>query len=449
MYNIFDMLPESFFNLFNTTNKRVISDCLYLAYQSFHNDLSFSILKEDLLYIFQDYFDTHLTHIEEEELLTSRDKALYILRRLKECGWINEEHGENYQVYINFEDYTMKILNNLFTLDNESDAQYSGVIYGIYVSFMNFDVNHGDIVFETVYENTKALADKLKNLNSNIKKYIQRLLNEGIKDNLDELLTSLLEDYQIKIIDRAYYNLTTYDNPSKYRQRIIEAITSILDNDKNIDIIVRNIMERKEIQYNEAYDLLMKQSDYIMNSFENIEDIMQEIERKNSKFVESAIHRINFLLNNQKDVEGKINNIIKNINDYYISDVGNIYLNQIADQKSLYVPRTYIKPIQSIIENNIELDIERKDEILNQIEKSINYSHKYIEDKVLKMIEDKGEFLGSSLPIHNNDDLTTFVLIYLYGFSYNSRYSIEPTDDIVTMQNYRFRDFKVKEKKGE
>jgi hypothetical protein len=65
------------------------------------------------------------------------------------------------------------------------------------------------------------------------------------------------------------------------------------------------------------------------------------------------------------------------------------------------------------------------------------------------MIEDKGEFLGSSLPIHNNDDLTTFVLIYLYGFSYNSRYSIEPTDDIVTMQNYRFRDFKVKEKKGE
>jgi hypothetical protein len=314
---------------------------------------------------------------------------------------------------------------------------------------MNFDVNHGDIVFETVYENTKALADKLKNLNSNIKKYIQRLLNEGIKDNLDELLTSLLEDYQIKIIDRAYYNLTTYDNPSKYRQRIIEAITSILDNDKNIDIIVRNIMERKGIQYNEAYDLLMKQSDYIMNSFENIEDIMQEIERKNSKFVESAIHRINFLLNNQKDVEGKINNIIKNINDYYISDVGNIYLNQIADQKSLYVPRTYIKPIQSIIENNVELDIERKDEILNQIEKSINYSHKYIEDKVLKMIEDKGEFLGSSLPIHNNDDLTTFVLIYLYGFSYNSRYSIEPTDDIVTMQNYRFRDFKVKEKKGE
>ena len=67
----------------------------------------------------------------------------------------------------------------------------------------------GDLVFETGYENTKELANKLKNLNSNIKKYIQNLLEEGIKDDLEALLKSLLQDYQAKIVDRAYYNLTT------------------------------------------------------------------------------------------------------------------------------------------------------------------------------------------------------------------------------------------------
>ena len=40
---------------------------------------------------------------------------------------------------------------------------------------------------------------------------------------------------------------------------------------------------------------------------------MQEIDSKNNKFIESAVNRITFLLNNQKDVEGKINNIIKAI----------------------------------------------------------------------------------------------------------------------------------------
>ena len=445
MYNIFDILPNNFFNIFIGDNKRVISDCLFLVYHSFKSDLSFSSTKEQVLSIFQD----HVTFLKSDEKLDdSRDKALYILKRLKECGWVNEETGENYEIFITFEDYSIRVLENLFSLDSSSDnGEYSGLIYNIFMSFNTFDVNRGDLVFETGYENTKELANKLKNLNSNIKKYIQNLLDEGIKDDLEALLSSLLQDYQTKIVDRAYYNLTTYDNPSKYRQRIINNIETIISDDKYLDIIVRNIMERKDLGYQEALELLLNQKDYIINAFEHIEEIMQEIDSKNNRFIESAINRITFLLNNQKDIEGKINNIIKAIaSGKDVSDVGNLYLNSFVSRDSLYVPRNYTSIVKSEVEKPAVLDEALKEKALKQIIKSKNYSHKYIEDKVLMLLKQNGDFLGSSLPINNNEDLATLVLIYLYGFTYGTKYEVEPLDNEVIVNNYRFKDFKVKEK---
>lgn len=448
MNNIFDILPDSFFNIFNGNNKRIISDCLYLVYDSFKNDLSFSISKEDILMIFQDYFDSHITEVESEDfLITSRDKSLYVLKRLRECGWVSEDVEENYEVVITFEDYAIKILDALFTLNIESDAAYSGNIYNIYISFETFDLNHGDLVFETAYENTKELATRLKNLNSSIKKYIQRLLDEGIKDDLELLLTSLLEDYQSKIVDRAYYNLTTYDNPSKYRNKIINNIENIINNHDYVEYIISLIMDKKKIDYNSASELLYNQSDYIIDSFEHIEDIMQEIDNKNTRFVGSAINRIKFLLNNKKDIVGKINNIIKGIsNGIEVNDLGNIYLNQFTSVDSLYTPRVFNKTISSEIEDNIILDENKRNQVINQIKKSEQYSHKYITKMVMQLLKN-GPFLGSSLPLDSNDDLITLVLIYLYGYTYGSKYVVEPLDKEVIKNNYRFIDFKVKEKK--
>lgn len=449
MYNIFDILPNQFFNIFLGNNKRIMSDCLYLVYHSFKSDLSFSCTKEQILTILQDYFETHMTTLESDVVLNdSREKALYILRRWKECGWVDEQPGENYDIFITFEDYSIKVLDNLFTLDNDKENdEYSGFVYNIFSSFNNFDVNRGDLIFEIAYDNTRELANKLKNLNSNIKKYIQKLLDEGIKDDLEALLNSLLQDYQAKIIDRAYYNLTTYDNPSKYRQSIITNIEKIMNNNQYLDIIIHNIMERKDLSNQEALDLLIHQKEYIINSFEHIEEIMQEIDSKNNKFIESAINRITFLLNNKKDVEGKINHLIKSIaRGEDIDDLGNIYVNTFVTEDSLSIPRQYNEAIQTTVEPTFLLDEKIKEESLNRIIKSQNYSHKVIEERVLKMLKERGPFYGSDLSIDSHDDLAYLVLIYLYGFSYQTKYKIEPLEQEVVIQKYRFKDFKIKEK---
>ena len=45
---------------------------------------------------------------------------------------------------------------------------------------------------------TKSLMTKLKNLNTNIKRYIKRLVQDNMKNDLNQILDSLLSDYQLK-----------------------------------------------------------------------------------------------------------------------------------------------------------------------------------------------------------------------------------------------------------
>ena len=42
---------------------------------------------------------------------------------------------------------------------------------------------------------TKNLMTKLKNLNTNIKRYIKRLVQDNMKNDLNQILDSLLSDY--------------------------------------------------------------------------------------------------------------------------------------------------------------------------------------------------------------------------------------------------------------
>ena len=372
MVNIFDTLPAKFFNIFNTSDRIVISECIDVLYEYIKDDASFASLKENLIYELTKYFTNHLIELEDVQIQSPRERAFYVYRRLKECGWISEEVGENYQVYTSFEDYAISIIETLMNLDEDRDIEYSSMVYSIYSQFKNFDVENGHKIIDAQYSMTKSLMTKLKNLNTNIKRYIKRLVKDNMKNDLNQILDSLLSDYQMKIVDRAFYNLTTKDHPLKYRNSIISQIQKIVDDPQTTEIIIGNIMLSKDISYQEASNLFYKQTSYIVDAFESILDLINEINRKNEKFVASATNRIMFLMN--------------------------------AKEK---------------------------------------YTKTAIEKVVLEELSEKESLLGSTY-FENQKDLSMFILTWLYGFSQNACYQIEPQNQIITKEHYQFREFMIR-----
>ena len=143
-------------------------------------------LKENLIYELTKYFSSHLIELEELQSQSPRERAFYVYRRLKECGWLSEEVGENYHVYASFEDYAISIIETLINLEEDRDIEYSSMVYSIYSQFKNFDIENGHKILDAQYSMTKSLMTKLKNLNTNIKRYIKRLVEDGTVDGWDD-----------------------------------------------------------------------------------------------------------------------------------------------------------------------------------------------------------------------------------------------------------------------
>ena len=443
MVNIFDTLPAKFFNIFNTSDRIVISECIDVLYEYIKDDASFASLKENLIYELTKYFTNHLIELEDVQIQSPRERAFYVYRRLKECGWISEEVGENYQVYTSFEDYAISIIETLMNLDEDRDIEYSSMVYSIYSQFKNFDVENGHKIIDAQYSMTKSLMTKLKNLNTNIKRYIKRLVKDNMKNDLNQILDSLLSDYQMKIVDRAFYNLTTKDHPLKYR--IISQIQKIVDDPQTTEIIIGNIMLSKDISYQEASNLFYKQTSYIVDAFESILDLINEINRKNEKFVASATNRIMFLMNAKEDIGGKINDILKEGQHYIeaFENVTTLSVNKYLDQNSLYLPRTIkkVKNVDLIIDE--PLDENARLEAIEKLKRNEKYTKTAIEKVVLEELSEKESLLGSTY-FENQKDLSMFILTWLYGFSQNACYQIEPQNQIITKEHYQFREFMIR-----
>ena len=46
--------------------------------------------------------------------------------------------------------------------------------------------------------------------------------------------------------------------------------------------------------------------------------------------------------------------------------------------------------------------------------------------------------------LENQKDLSMFILTWLYGFSQNACYKIEPQDQIIIKEHYQFREFMIR-----
>ena len=204
-------------------------------------------------------------------------------------------------------------------------------------------------------------------------------------------------------------------------------------------------MVTKDIDYNEAYDIFDQQTLYILEAFENIMDLINEISRKNERFVAAATNRIMFLINVKEDIGGKINEIIKEgqRDATLFKDITQISINKYLDEESLYTPRQPRKSmeVELIIEPHLDENV--RAEALAKMKLNEKYTKISIEKNILEKLKDNHEILGSQY-YEEKKDISLFVLTWLYGYSQNAKYQIEPLDKVIIRDKYQFRNFIIR-----
>lgn len=311
---MFDIIPDSFFVPLASPNKLVYWECICKLFSVMDNQLSFGVERVVLVDELQYYFEqSNAADFSEEELTgtDSRSKANWMLRRLEHCGWLEIETDKSYVQKVNFKEYAVRIVKTLLEIAEGKQIEYQRYIYTIY-SLVRSNTDHPGVVLLQILENTDLLITGLKNLNSNIKHYIDDLTRHK---TVAEIMNALFNDYITNIVDKAYHRLLTSDNVSKFRPEIIDRLEAKGRSRAYVEKAAAEIASIKEISSGEAEESVYQYLHGIIDAFQNMDDILREINQKNTQYQRSAVNRARFMRTGSEDVRGQLKEILIGMNE--------------------------------------------------------------------------------------------------------------------------------------
>lgn len=458
---MFHVIDEHFFMPLASPNRVVYWECICKLFSVMDHQLSFGVDRDVLVEELQYYFEqTQAAELSEEEIegKSARDKANWMLRKLESYGWIDIETDKSYIQRVNFKEYAVKIIKTLIEIAEGKQIEYQGYIYTIY-SLVRSNTDNPGIVLLSVVENTDMLITGLKNLSSGIKHYIDELTRYKTPA---EIMNVLFNDYIENIVDKAYHRLLTSDNVSKFRPEIIERLESKSRSRSYVEKASAELAGIRETSKEEAEDLVYHYIHQVIDAFQNMDEILSEINCKNNQYQRAAINRAKFYLIGGEDVRGQIKEILSVMNEEinrenmdlggiyrleFMDELIRIYSSAVLDEKSFYTPiegkKTFEPGTMQQEEPDEELRNEKMRRMLEKLARVLNPEK--IDGYVTKHLGDRKAMQASELPLQNTDDFVKMIYVRLYGQRKNMRYTVS-VQNTVQKNGYQFTDFTIQRK---
>lgn len=455
MFHLFKIVPLNFFQIFNSQLKETYSDILFLLYFECKRENSYTFEKEDFINIIKDYFDNHATEIISEEdgkeLKNSRDKANLIFRKLKYYGWIDTEFVKNGEQVVNFEDYAIAFLTTYANFESENDIELSSYVHHMYRNLSNIEHDRIYFMLRDTLKQANDLIKKLRSLNSNIKKYIKRIVtlsNKTEEEQLQAILDQLLNEYKLSIIDKAYYYMKTNDNPTKYKSKYIEECHKIRDEEIYYKNAIEQIKIEEKVDEEKATEIFENIIEELENSFEQIIDIISEIDDKNTRYISVAIEKVRILMNHDKNIEGQLLHILKNYQLLEEQDLSfHFFDNRNIITTSLFTPRVEIKvkgtPVKLDVTNDEELD----QELYESLKRNQMFSQKAIRKYVDQLLSKKEKVTIHDFDLTKQLDFIRLILIFVYSEEKNNKYKVCWMENEDVIDNMHVPGFTIERKK--
>jgi len=461
---LFDIIPENFFGPLAAPGKMVYWECICRLFAVTSRQLSFGVERDVLVEELQYYFDSAMAadipkeEIEESGSLSSRDKANFMLRKLESYGWIYIDTDHSYVQRVNFRDYAIQIMKTLLAVSEERQAEYQGYIYTIYSLAKAGSSNPGLGLLQIV-ENMDSLITGLKSLNANIKRYIDELTKHS---TVAEIMDALLNDYYSNVVDKAYHRLLTSDNVAKFRPEIMERLEANTKSKRFLNAAAKEIAELKELSEEEAMETVLELLHEVMAAFRSMDEILEEINKKNTRYQRAAINRARFLLSSSEDIRGQLKEILTFMNEqiqeksldyqsiYELEELDRlikVFSWDYLDMNSLYVPiegkKEFVPQEIPVILPDEKIRDEKRRKMQEKLEKIL--TPEKISAYVTEQLHGRSKMLASELPVGDDDTFIRMIYIRLYGQRKNMNYRLE-MKEIVEKDGFRFRDFVIARK---
>jgi len=350
---LFTTVPDNFFALLSGKNKEIYAMALAVLYNSLQAD-EMSIRKDDYLRTLKETASDLVMRLDFESEnpddipvnpgLPAR--ASFIVRRLEETGWIDIEiDPDNFGEYIALPSYSIQFLTLLNDIVHDAEAQYSSLVHSTYSELKLEDEERDEFMYATlmrVYENTKKLRVELVTLGHSIRIY-QNRLGKFFTTNL--VLEDYFDAYKVRVSDRLYHPLKTFDSVARFKRPIIAILQKWLKDDATrAQLVSQAIIFSKNRSKADAEKDIIAKINYVSDMYEQLNSLISEIDQKHSDYTKSSTTKILYLNNSDKTIRGHLEKILKTYAQSVSEGTGaRDILGKMQDSLSFYEPG-YLDP---------------------------------------------------------------------------------------------------------
>ena len=452
--NIFNKIPENFFSILVSKNKNIYIDALFVLREAFKQEMTISrenIISRLINNLEDEFYQEDFSEEDETNELKDNNissKAYFLLRKLKWAGWVEfEMQRDSFEENVIIPDYAIKFIDLLYSIVEEKQVEYNSYVFATYSSLKLASIEKGETynAIITAYNNTVQLINELKSLYNSLGRFHRKMCNQ---DNINEAINEHFFEYK-EYSDEMIFPRFTRDSVPRYKSPIRDMLSDILADKERLENTI-NIASKnsKYKSREEAEDDILNKIRTVLEVYENIDSTMNQIEQKNTDYVRASVKRIQYLLTNDKELKGKLVNILKNskhekvleqmekevklLRQEYISK-DSIYLRSSNDK------RKQGNPIA--LKETKELDSKTLYDFAKSLENL--YSNKKINDFMSKNFKDRPFINSNEIELKSVEDLILLILATIQADkSGKSFYYFEDSDEIINNNGYRIPNIK-------
>lgn len=453
MANLFDIINPNFFGVLSGRNR--VSNFLLIKEVSSFFGSQITVERKRLIdYIAEQIKIMHIEDVgddvNEEETyelsgLTNQynQKANIFIAYLEKRGWLDRDRNQDFVDIVSRTDAFLEIFDSLMKLiQEETDAkEQSTALLSLYRNIRDLDYKNATTSVESIEIASKDLEKSILSINSKIKRFVDKAMSDSSLDER-EILKRLTIDYQKLSAYISFHNLYTKNNPNKYSLAITDKIYD-LQSDETMSQVIDDYCKTKglniedELERFKAKRYIEQVYEKVLFQIETIEGSISAIAARNYSYTSSSVDRINFRLNNERDIKGDINNLLKvikqsSLEDEFKTDFEFYSFDQ-TDNKSLFTARALSKiaPKETaFIKHDINPEALAKAEGL--IKQREMYSIQSVNKFVQEQLGDRDKLLANELHVDNIEDFIKMMLIPVYSTNSGSGYTVNK------LKNQRF-----------
>lgn len=422
--NLFETIPGNFFSLLSSKNKEIYADALMLLHKLFQRELN--IEKSDFISALIELIENRVYEVEiddeeVEEGLNLSSKARLILSRFIKTGWVDcEVMDGSFTEIVTPKSYAIQVMKLLKELSETRVREYDSLVYSTYSNLKQAWDNDQSQMYSAIIvakSNTEQLIYELKTFYHGIRDYLRKIEEQS---DVNSLLRDHFDEYKA-LADRIYHPIKTMDSVYRYMYPVIEILNNVLSDAGMMDNLrKRAMLVQKFENEGDAGEELLSAINNILDVYQSIGGIVNEIDKKHSVYTKRSIETIRYRMTADQTITGKLVALLKAYASASGEEVDEI-LNLL--ERGINVSRQDFLDGRSLWRKNIKsrrvtaepLSINMDDilsgdgiNVMNSF--SNNFSMQRIKEYINKLLKDKDSISSKEIDISSDDE---FIIIFL------------------------------------